>query len=48
MRPTARGSVSFPTPKTAGNCCFGGSDGTRLFIAAETHLFAVDLTESAV
>ena len=37
-----------PTPKTAGNCCFGGADGRRLFIAAETHLFAVDLLESAV
>lgn len=36
-----------PTPTTAGNCCFGGSDGRRLFIAAETNLFAVDLEEGA-
>lgn len=37
-----------PTPKTAANCCFGGRDGKRLFIAAETHLFAVDLIQRAV
>ena len=37
-----------PTPTTSANCCFGGADGRRLFIAAETHLFAVDLIETAV
>ena len=37
-----------PTPTTAGNCCFGGMEGRRLFIAAETQLLAVDLIESAV
>ena len=37
-----------PTPTTAANCCFGGTDGRRLFIAAEANLFAVDLKESAV
>ena len=36
-----------PTPSTAGNCCFGGADGRRLFIAAETNLFAIDLKQSA-
>lgn len=36
-----------PTPTTAGNCCFGGTNGRRLFIAAETNLFAIDLKETA-
>ena len=36
-----------PTPTTAANCCFGGRDGARLFIAAEANLFAVDLEQSA-
>ena len=36
-----------PTPATAGNCCFGGADGRRLFIAAEASLIAIDLEASA-
>ena len=34
-----------PTPTTASNCAFGGSDGQRLFITAETHLYAIDLLQ---
>ncbi len=33
----------FPTPTVCSNCAFGGADGTRLFIAAEAHLLAIDL-----
>ncbi len=32
-----------PTPGTAGNLCFGGADGRRLFVAATQHLLAIDL-----
>ncbi len=31
------------TEQTASNCCFGGSDGRRLFIAATSQLLAIDL-----
>lgn len=33
-----------PTPKTASNCAFGGTDGRRLFIAATDLLLAIDLS----
>lgn len=32
-----------PLPTTAANCALGGPDGRRLFITAETHLYALDL-----
>ena len=32
-----------PTPTTAANVALGGRDGRRLFITAETHLYAFDL-----
>ena len=32
-----------PTPMTAANCAIGGPDGRRLFITAETNLYAIDL-----
>ena len=32
-----------PTGGTVSNLCFGGSDGRRLFIAAESRLLAIDL-----
>lgn len=32
-----------PLPCVAANCGFGGADGSRLFIAAERYLFAIDL-----
>ena len=32
-----------PLPVVASNCCFGGLDGRRLFIAATQYLLAVDL-----
>ncbi len=32
-----------PTPQTSSNCCFGGSGGRRLFVAATGHLLAIDL-----
>ena len=32
-----------PTPNVCANCAFGGRDGQRLFIAAETFLLALDL-----
>ena len=32
-----------PTPVVASNCCFGGPDGRRLFIAATQYLLAIDL-----
>ena len=31
------------TEQVVANCCFGGPDGRRLFIAATTHLLAIDL-----
>ena len=34
-----------PTPTTASNCALGGLDGRRLFITAETHLYALDLLQ---
>ncbi len=34
----------FATPAVASNCAFGGRGGTRLFIAATSHLLAIDLT----
>jgi len=37
-----------PTPRTAGNCCFGGPDFRTLFIAAESQLLAIDLAEAAL
>lgn len=37
-----------PTPKTAGNCCFGGTGSNRLFIAAESQLLAIELSQSAL
>lgn len=33
----------FPTPAIASNCCFGGSDGKRFFVAAKSYLLAIDL-----
>ena len=36
----------FPTPEVCSNCAFGGSDGRRLFIAAEKYLLAIDLLQS--
>ena len=36
-----------PTPATCANCIFGGRGGTRLFIAAEHMLLAVDLKIAA-
>ena len=35
-----------PTPTTAANCALGGTDGRRLFITAETNLFALDLRQT--
>ena len=35
-----------PTPSTCANLAFGGTDGRRLFIAAEQNLFALDLRRS--
>ncbi len=32
-----------PLPVVASNCCFGGADGRRLFIAATQYLLAIDL-----
>ena len=32
-----------PLPETPANCAFGGADGRRLFMAATTRLFAIDL-----
>ena len=32
-----------PMPTTAGNCAIGGTDGRRVFITAETRLYAIDL-----
>ncbi|MBA2935209.1 SMP-30/gluconolactonase/LRE family protein [Sphingomonas sp. CGMCC 1.13654] len=32
-----------PLPVVASNCCFGGVDGRRLFIAATQYLLAIDL-----
>ncbi len=37
-----------PTPTTASNCALGGVDGRRLFITAESNLFALDLLEAGV
>ena len=37
-----------PTPTTAANVAVGGLDGRRLFITAETHLYALDLREPGV
>ena len=37
-----------PTPTTAANCAFGGGGGARLFITAETNLFALDLRQPGV
>lgn len=33
----------FPTPATASNCCFGGPDMKRFFVAATDYLLAIDL-----
>ena len=33
-----------PTPQTCSNCTFGDTDGSRLFITAGEHLYAIDLT----
>lgn len=33
-----------PLPVVASNCCFGGTEGRRLFIAATQYLLAIDLT----
>ncbi|AOX17982.1 SMP-30/gluconolactonase/LRE family protein [Kozakia baliensis] len=46
--PDGRELGMIPTPQTAGNCCFGGENMTRLFIAAETQLLAIDLAEPAL
>jgi len=37
-----------PAPITTSNCAFGGVDGRRLFITAETHLYALDLKQPGV
>ena len=34
-----------PTSQTVSNLCFGGPGGTRLFMAATTHLLAIDLVD---
>lgn len=34
---------TIPIPERVGNCTFGGDDGRRLFIAASTSLYAIDL-----
>ena len=40
----ARERLGFiPVPQTVSNCCFGGPDGKRLFMAATTLLLAIDL-----
>ena len=36
-----------PTPMTASNCAVGGPDGTRLFITADSHLYAIDLRQTS-
>ncbi|MBE7211647.1 MAG: SMP-30/gluconolactonase/LRE family protein [Gluconacetobacter diazotrophicus] len=41
--PDGRRLGFIPTPEVAANCCFGGSNGKRLFIAAESYLLAIDL-----
>lgn len=33
----------FPTPMTPANCCFGGEDMKRFFVAAKDYLLAIDL-----
>ena len=35
-----------PTPMATSNCTFGGADGKRLFITAESHLYAIDLRQA--
>ncbi len=33
-----------PVPETVGNLCFGGQDGTTLFIAATTSIYSIETT----
>ena len=35
-----------PVPETVGNLCFGGADGSTLFIAASTSIYAISTTTS--
>ena len=37
-----------PTPQTCANCALGGESGNRLFIAAESFLFALDLRQPSI
>ena len=46
--PDGRRLGFIPTPTTASNVALGGTNGKRLFITAETHLYALDLSPSGV
>ena len=38
----------FPTPATPSNCCFGGKDMGRFFVAAKDYLLAIDLRPTSI
>ena len=43
LRPDGSIIGKFRTPRTAANCCFGGPDGTHLFITASDRVWRVPL-----
>ena len=47
LAPNGTPLLSVPVPETIGNLCFGGPDGTTLFIAATTSIYAIETTVHA-